>query len=87
VIKSYELIGLKKKRLGMKKPYEELKVGDDFHHDTGQWNRLERIIDRDNDHYYEHIEDAAGNELRHVEERLSEHRGRGSAKHAKKPRH
>jgi hypothetical protein len=38
------------------------------------------VIDRENDWYSERIFDEAGNHIREVEERLSEHRGRGAAK-------
>jgi hypothetical protein len=82
-IKAYEQVGVKKKRPGEKKPYEEIKIGDDLHRNTGQWNRLERIIDRNHDRYFEHIEDAAGNPIRHCDEPLSQHQGRGSAKQPK----
>ncbi len=85
-IESHDLIKLKKKRPGKKKPYEELKVGEDLHRDTGTWSKLDRRIDRENDRYQEHIENAEGRVVRHVDEPLSEHQGHGSAKkRAKEP--
>lgn len=41
---------------------------------------ITRIIDKDNDYYYEHVEDYDGNILIHQEEPLSKHQGHGSAK-------
>lgn len=83
VIKSNEQTTLKKMRPGNKRFHEKIKAGDDFHHKSGQWNRLERIIDRDNNRYFEHIEDDEGNVIRHIEEPLTEHRGHGDAKRVK----
>jgi hypothetical protein len=60
------------------------RTGDDLHRDTGQWRRVTRVIDYENDAYFEHIEDHDGNVVRHVDEPLSQHRGRGSAKHSKR---
>jgi hypothetical protein len=57
------------------------KVGDSFFAFTRRWHRLQRIIDRRANHYYEHIEDAeTGEVVRHVEEPLSEHQNPGSAR-------
>lgn len=47
--------------------------------DNGRAN-IKRIIDKDKDYYYEHVEDCKGNELHHCEEPLSQHYGHGSAK-------
>ncbi len=72
-----------KKRAGKKKRYEEVTIGDDLHRDSGQWNRIEQVIDRDNDRYRKRITDAEGKILRDEDKPLSLHRGHGSAKHAK----
>jgi len=48
---------------------------------TNERHFVKRTIDRDNDRYYERIiEVGTGRVIRHVDEPLSEHRGRGSAK-------
>jgi hypothetical protein len=54
------------------------KVGDSFFRLSGRWHRLQRLLDRQGDRYFEHIEDAeTGEVVEHVEERLSDHRGHG----------
>lgn len=75
-----EMVGMKQKRPGEKKPIIESKSGDSLFKKTGEWNKLIRVIDRENDRYYELIKDQDGNVIRHVDEPLSEHYGRGSAK-------
>ena len=42
--------------------------------------KLKRIIDKDNDYYYEHVEDHKGKVIHHCEEPLSKHYNHGSAK-------
>jgi|SRR4030042_4570078 predicted RNA-binding Zn-ribbon protein involved in translation (DUF1610 family) len=55
--------------------------GDDLHHQSGKWNKKERVIDRDNDSYKEIVSDPTTGEVIHrCEERLSDHQGHGSAK-------
>lgn len=81
-LKSYEDTRVKKKRPGTK-PYEKVWTGYS-QSETGEWNWRRRIVDRDHDRYFEHIEDVKGNVIHHVEEPLSEHRGHGDAKRAKK---
>src|SRR5450759_2043363 len=74
-------LGLKHKRPGFKKPIYEEVGGDDLHRKTGLWSRLLRIIDRQNNRYKEEITNAeTGEVLRSVDEPLSDHRDRGSAK-------
>lgn len=46
----------------------------------GTWAHIYRFIDRDDDEYLEFVHDHEGQEIRHVRESLSEHRGRGSAR-------
>jgi hypothetical protein len=74
-------IGLKQKRPGYKQPIYESVSGDDLHRATGQWNELTREIDRENDRYRERIVNPqSGEVIRHVDEPLTNHTGRGSAK-------
>lgn len=76
-----EKIGMKQKRPGHKKPIYESVSGDDLYLATGQWNKLTREIDRENNNYKEVISNPeSGEVLRHCEEPLTEHFGRGSAK-------
>jgi uncharacterized protein with von Willebrand factor type A (vWA) domain len=83
-LEALEQIHLKKKRPGQPRAVQEVKAGDEIFHKTGERRRLVRVIDREQDRYYEHIEDSLGNVIRHVEEPLTQHRGRG---YAKKKRH
>ena len=72
---------MKQKRPGHKKPIYESVSGDDLHRATGQWNKLTREIDRENNLYKEVITNPeSGDVLRHCEEPLTDHFGRGSAK-------
>ena len=76
-----EKLGLKHKRPGHKKPIYESLSGDDLYRETGQWNKLLREIDRENDRYKEVIINPEnGDVLRQCDEPLSKHVGRGSAK-------
>lgn len=80
-----EKIGLRLKRPGHKKAIFESVSGADLHRKTGRWNELIREIDRQNDRYREHIVNSeTGEVIRSVDEPLTEHRGRGSAKHCQK---
>lgn len=83
LLRTYEDTYLRKKPTGGKWS-EKSWIGFNQFHLTGQWNWRKRVVDRENDRYFEQIVDAEGNVIRHVEERLSEHRGHGHAKHAKK---
>ena len=59
----------------------EKKFGQDWSESLGRFVDYERIIDRQNDRYYERIVDPeTGEVLREIDEPLSEHIGRGSAK-------
>jgi hypothetical protein len=63
------------------RPYLESKAGDDLFRKTGEWNSLERVIDRENDLYKEVISNPqTGEVIRHCEEPLSQHQSHGSAK-------
>jgi len=72
--------------LSSKRTFLETWIGDDYHRDTGLWNRLERVIDRARNWYYEHITARDGTVIVHQEHALTEHQGRGSAKHKEPPR-
>jgi len=76
-----EMLGLKAKRPGQKKPSMEQKSGDDLHRKSGLWNKLIRIIDRDKNWYKEEITDPGTGAIIHKDEGpLSEHQGHGDAK-------
>jgi hypothetical protein len=58
----------------------EQEAGDSFHRSSGKWSKKERIIDRENDHYFEKFTDAeTGVVTQLCEQPLSEHTGHGSA--------
>jgi hypothetical protein len=51
----------------------------EFYRLRGEWQRVRRVYDRDNDRYFEEITRLSdGTVSLHVEEPLSEHRGHGS---------
>jgi hypothetical protein len=59
----------------------EAKIGDDLHRKSGRWMKLERRIDREENHYYEKITDPDTGKIIHLsDEPLSRHQGHGSAK-------
>jgi hypothetical protein len=59
----------------------EQQVGDDLHRRSGRWFKKERIIDRENDRYFEKITDPeTGCVIHHCNESLTQHFGHGSAK-------
>ncbi len=69
---------------GEVKPFLELQTGDSLFKETGEWNKREKIEDRENDRYVEHIVDPrTGEILHHCEESLRDHQGHGSAKRKK----
>jgi hypothetical protein len=70
-----------KKRPGEPRPPVEEVSGDVYSHSLGRMVRIQRIIDRRRDLYYERVLDPVTREvLREIEEPLSQHTGRGSAK-------
>ena len=78
--------------VGEVKPFLELQTGDDFYRKTGEWSRREKMEDRENDRYLEHIVNPkTGEAIHHCEEPLSQHQGHGSAKRnglrARSPQH
>ena len=76
----HESIGLKARHASGRKPFREVKSGDDLHRDTGEWRTVHRVIDRENNHYDEVVTGPDGRVLREVHEPLSKHTGRGAAK-------
>jgi hypothetical protein len=69
-----------KRGLSHRRAFVESWSGDSFHRDSGQWNRLQRLVDRANDRYFEQIEGPDGTVLVHQDEPLSEHQDHGAAK-------
>ena len=73
--------GLKAKRLGKKKPYVEDLSIPDYSYSREKYVHKQRVIDRDNDHYFEKVTDyETGEVVHHCEEPLSQHQGHGDAK-------
>jgi phage FluMu protein Com len=80
-IKIHDQIKGKGKMQGIKKPRKETLYGDDLHRTENKWRDKIRIIDRENDHYYEKIVNKETGEIIHeCDEPLSEHWSHGSAK-------
>lgn len=73
-------LGFKQKRPDVKKPLVEGFTGRDLRKRDGDFIQKERLIDRENDKYREKIVTDSGDIIRNVDEPLSKHRGRGSAK-------
>lgn len=74
-------IGVKAKRAGEKRPYIEDLAGPDHSRSREKFVHRERVIDRDNDRYFEKITDYdSGEVIHHCEEPLSRHQGHGNAK-------
>lgn len=72
---------MKHRRPGHKKPILESVSGGDLYRDSGQWNHLTREIDRENNRYKEVILNPnTGEVIRSVDEPLTKHTSRGSAK-------
>src|SRR5216683_5740717 len=68
----HESLGYKAKSQGKGMPYIEGKTGDDFHHKTGKWMQLQRIIDRARNWYKEVVTDPeTGKVVHRCEEPLS----------------
>ena len=74
-------IGVKAKRAGEKKPYIEDLAVPDYSRSLEKIVHRERVIDRDNDRYFEKITDyESGEVIHHCEEPLRQHQGHGNAK-------
>lgn len=64
-----------------KKRRVKFQTGDEIRRDGKGWVKKDQLLDRDRDLYIEKVVDAeSGEVLRDVEEPLSEHRNRGSAR-------
>ncbi len=71
----------KARRGALRHPFLELKAWLDFHRASGKERHLEMVIDREHDRYFKRAVDPETGETVHLlEEPLSEHRGRGSAR-------
>lgn len=63
------------------KKQSQIQTGDDFHRDTRTWRKLIRVIDWGKNWYSEKIIDEKGATVfREIDEPLTDHTGRGSAK-------
>ena len=69
---------IKCKKQGEKKPYKEIKIGDDFNRDRGKYIFREQVVDRENNYYIKIRKQARF--LRHDEGLLTDHKGFGNAK-------
>lgn len=71
----------KEKRPGAK-PALEVVRGDDFHHETGEWRRIEQVVDRTVTpaRYRKRVIRPDGTVVRDVDELLANHQGYGAAK-------
>jgi hypothetical protein len=80
-----EAIKIRRKRDGEKKFLSETIVGADFFRDEQAWVQKERSIDREHNSYKELIVNPkTGKEIRKVDEPLTSHQNRGSAKYKPK---
>ena len=74
-------LALKARSSGKGRPYLEAKHGDDYWRRLGKWMNLSRVVDRRNNRYTETITDPeTGEVVRHVDEPLTGHVGRGDAR-------
>ena len=74
-------LAMKAKRPGDKRPYVESKAVPDHSRKLEKLVHLERIVDRDNDRYFERVTDyESGEVIRECDEPLSQHLGHGSDK-------
>lgn len=77
-------LGIKARHHNRRKPYYESYGGPAMSRALGKHVHKQRVIDRENDEYREHIEDyESGEAIHHCEEPLSAHRGHGDAKKKK----
>jgi predicted RNA-binding Zn-ribbon protein involved in translation (DUF1610 family) len=64
-----------KHREGGRKVVREVIAGDDYHHKSGKWNIMRRVIDRMNDWYEETFKERhSGEVIHHTAEPLTDHR-------------
>jgi hypothetical protein len=74
---------LKARPTGSREVLRHVKSGSELFRRAGEWQNRHRDIDFEHDHYVEVITNESGNVVRSVDEPLSKHRGRGTAKHKK----
>lgn len=65
---------------GEVKPFKQIKVADEIFRKTGERTFREKIEDRENNEYRERIVTHDGRLIKDFGERLTDHKGRGSAK-------
>lgn len=76
-----ESISGKVKEEGIRKPRKEFFYGADYSYDRKKYVDKTRIIDRENNRYYENVEDKdLGEVIYTCDEPLTDHFGHGSAK-------
>jgi len=80
---SFELKVKDKTKNSKKNPVLKYFQGHQICVTTGEWIKKERTIDSVQDKYYEHIETLDGVKIHHCDEKLSDHKGHGSAKFKK----
>lgn len=72
-------VGYKAKRAGERKPFRQAFDYPATQRSTGAPTRHERLIDRDNDRFFERVvEEGTGRVLHETDHPLSEHKGHGS---------
>jgi hypothetical protein len=76
----HDKIEIKGKMDGIKKPVIEIISGDEISRSNNKFVEKERIIDRENNRYYERIVSNDGEIIHEQDEKLTEHFGHGSAK-------
>jgi hypothetical protein len=76
-----QLVGkVKKDSLPSKKKIRQHFISGSEQSANGEWVEKERLIDKDNNFYKEHITDETGKVIIDIEEPLDKHQGHGSAK-------
>lgn len=79
----HESLAVKAKSPGERKPFLESKQGDSYSTKRGRFMTLLQIVDRRNNRYRKLVADPeTGEVIRDVDERLTDHKGYGSAKKA-----
>jgi hypothetical protein len=80
-VEFHSSLSYKAKRGGKGKPFIEGIRGESLFRKLKRWMRLERVIDREHDHYKEVVTDPeTGEEIHRCEEPLSQHTGHGDDK-------
>ena len=74
-------VKLKERNKKGEKPFRETTSGDELYKKTNKWQQIERIVNRQDDVYYEKITDIeTGEVIKEVYEKLSEHKSHGADK-------